>query len=267
MKKILGTTLLLFMFVRSGFAQDIPPRPDPPRLVNDYAGILSPVQRDQLEHMLVAFNDSTSTQIVVVLVNTFNYLDKAEFATRIGHTWGVGKQGFDNGLVFLIKPKQGNERGEAFIAVGYGLEPVITDAIARRIIELEMIPYFRQDDYYSGIYQGLKTAMSLASKEFSANDYARKENGNLWPIIIVFILVGILMTIMGGRSRNQKTMASQTSLWQLLALMSMMRQSHPGGFGKFTGGRGGFGSGGFGGGGFGGFGGGGFGGGGAGGSW
>ncbi len=267
MKQFLLIGLLLIFSVSFLNAQEIPPRPVPPRLVNDLAGILNASEQRTLEDMLVAFNDSTSTQIVVAVVPSLNHLDKAEFATRLGHEWGVGQKEFDNGMVFLLKPKIGNEKGEIYIAVGYGLEPVITDGIARRIIETEMIPRFRQDDYFSGLENGLKVAMKLAANEFSANDYMKSTEQNPWgPIIFVIVFVA-LMAAIGSKSKNHKSIATQTSLWQLLWLMSQMSGSSKGSFGKFNSGSGSFG--GFGGsrGGFGGFGGGGFGGGGAGGSW
>jgi len=243
----------------SAFAQGIPARPDPPRLVNDFANVLSPEQVADLENQLVSFNDSTSTQIVVVIVPSLNNLDKADFAEQIGSKWGVGQQKTNNGCVVLIKPKSAGERGEAFIAPGYGLESVIPDATAFNIVNNEMIPRFKQNDYYSGIKAGVITVMALAKGEFTASQYDKRKSkktglGFLVPIIIMII---VFLMIKGGGGKHH-SIGKSLPFWTLLMLMGSGNRGGGGGFG---------GGGDSGGGGFGGFGGGGFGGGGAGGSW
>ena len=97
--------LLLIAFTLPIVAQDIPDRPLPPRLVNDYTGTLAPEQLAALERKLVAFNDSTSTQIAVVLVKSLNGYDKADYTYRLAEKWGVGQKGKNNGAVILVKPK------------------------------------------------------------------------------------------------------------------------------------------------------------------
>ena len=104
-----------------------------------------------LETKLVNFDDTTSTQIAIVTVKSLNGYSKEEFTDRIGEKWGVGRKGKDNGVLILIKPKYGNERGQARISVGYGLEGAIPDAIANRIVNYDLIPYFKQGDYYTGL--------------------------------------------------------------------------------------------------------------------
>lgn len=248
-------------------AQQIPPRPVPPRLVNDLAGVLSESQVQRLEGKLVEFVNKTSNQITIVIVPSLNGFDKADFATRIGHEWGVGQKGFDNGVVVLLKPKSGNERGETFISVGYGLEPVITDAASRRIIENEMLPAFREDNYYAGLDAATDILMGLAAQEFSSDEYAPQVNPivGLIPLFLIIAVV-IILSRMGSR---QNSIGKNIPFWTMLFLLSSMN-SGKGSYGNFSGGKGSFGGGGFGGGGgggFGGFGGGRFGGGGAGGSW
>ena len=137
--------ITVLLGVSSASGQEIPARPDPPRLVNDFTGVLSGDEIQRLEQKLVMFNDSTSTQIVVVLVKSLNGYDKNEFARLIGEQWGVGQKGKNNGAVILVKPKYPNEKGEACIQTGYGLEGVIPDALAKRIVENEMLPNFRNN--------------------------------------------------------------------------------------------------------------------------
>lgn len=245
-------------------AQDIPAKPDPPRLVNDFANILAPEEVYKLENKLVAYNDSTSTQIVVVIVPTLNGYDKAQFADRLGESWGVGQKGKNNGVVVLIKPKTEREKGEAHIAIAYGLEEVIPDAITNRVVDNEMIPEFREGRYYAGIDKGTTIIMGLASKLFSAKDYDKKHSSSPFAALIPIIIIAVVLLLMRGSGRRQTMGGSNLPFWTTLFLLnSMGSRGHSGSWGNFSGGSGGFGGGG----GFGGFGGGSFGGGGAGGSW
>ena len=117
----------------------IPPAPNPPRLVNDFANILTPEQIQEKENRLVAFNDSTTNVICVVTVNDLGYYTAAEFAYEIGEQWGVRSDDKRNGVVLLLKPRN-ETSGEVYISVGYDLEGAIPDAIAKRIIETKMMP-------------------------------------------------------------------------------------------------------------------------------
>jgi len=256
--------LALLFFAGQLMASDIPPRPNPPRLVNDFAGVLTSQQAQNLEYQLRYFHDTTSNQIVVVTVKSLNGMDPSMFATELGEKWHVGQKKFDNGVVVLVKPKYGNSRGQAFIAVGYGLESVIPDATAKKIIEYEMIPSFKQGDYYNGIRKATATIMKLAAGEISAKGYNKAHESS--PLVaflpfLIFILIFLLIRMSNARSYS---VGKGTSFWTAFMLGSMLGgSSHSGSWNDFSGGSSG---GGFGGG-FSGFGGGSFGGGGAGGSW
>jgi len=260
------TIILLFAVVltATGVLAQLPERPQPPRLVNDFAGVLSDGEKQKMESSLVQFARKTSTQIVVVTVSDFDGYDRADYAYKIGEKWGVGQQGTDNGLVVLLKPKIGNSRGEVFIATGYGLEGVLPDAVVNStIVNNEMIPRFKQNDYYGGLAAGLSVIMDITRGEYTAENYQEKvEAGGSAGIPFGIIFFILLITIF-GRSRRRRFYSPGRSLPFWLA-MGMMSGSHrsSGSFGNFSSG-----SGSFGGGGFGGFGGGSFGGGGAGGSW
>ncbi len=264
MKKILF--LLLFMFPFWTFAQDIPERPDPPRLVNDLANVLNENQKNQLEQELESYARQTSTQIVVVTVPDLGGYEASDYSFRLGEKWGVGQKGKDNGVVILFKPKIADSRGQVFVAVGYGLEGVIPDAVANRdIVDHEMIPRFKSGDIYGGLYNGVQVIMSLASGEFSAKQYhekvSNKGNGSGFGVFI-FLLIVIILSIFRGKRRYYSG-GSSLPFWLLMGGMMGSGRSRGGSWGDFSGGGGSFGGGG----GFGGFGGGSFGGGGAGGSW
>lgn len=265
---------LLWLTSLTLVAQDIPVRPDPPRLVNDFAGLLTSTQAEALEYKLRYFNDTTSNQIVVVTVESLNGYDAASFAFTIGEKWQVGQRDFNNGIVVLVKPKYSNsDGGKAFIAPGYGLEPVVPDATAKRIVENEMIPSFKQGDYYQGIDQATTVLMKLASGEISAKGYNKEAEAPWWVALIPFFIMVFIIVMIGRSKQNSHGIGSRNSnLWTALLLGSLLNnRSHGGSWSNFSGGSSGSsgfggGSSGFGGG-FSGFGGGSFGGGGAGGSW
>ena len=228
--------------------------PNPPRLVNDYTGTLSASQIETLERKLVAYNDSTSTQILVLLVDDLQEYSIEQYATEIGHSWGVGQKGKNNGLVILVKPKKGSSKGQATIRTGYGMEQYVTDATGKLIIDKEMIPAFSENDYYTGIDNAVNTIMDLCSGKFSQDEYASDDGFPLWLIILFIIAIFIVLSKFSDNNGQNYSGGGTRTIWI------------PMGGGGFSGG--GFGGGSFGGGGgFGGFGGGGFGGGGASGSW
>lgn len=272
---VLPLVMVLFLMLTQsgGLSAQVPPRPQPQRLVNDLADIFSSSQEERMEQTLVAFTDSTSNQIAVVSVPDLYGMDKAQLAFQIGEEWGVGQQKFDNGVVILVKPKVGNSRGEVFIATGYGLEGVLTDAVCRRIIEQYMIPAFQANDYYAGVENALNVILPLAAGEISTDEFASGD-GSESVIASVFFLLFIFIIFValfksGGNNRPQNMGGGNRkglSAADLIMLSILSNNSNSRGSDGWGGSSGGFG-GGFGGGGFGGFGGGGFGGGGAGGSW
>lgn len=266
------TVLLLFGFLVSSqslFSQDIiPDRPSPPRLVNDFAGLLSREDAAYLENKLVEFNNQTSNQITVVILSDLSGYAISDFAFRLGEKWGVGQEGFDNGIVILVKPKTASERkGEVFIATGYGLEGAVPDAVAKRIVDAEMLPAFRESNYLEGLNNSVDVLFELTRGEYSPDQYMKDSSEPTAGIGIGFFIFLLIMLSVISRIRRNRHYSPGHSLpfWTAVFLAGSGRRSHSGSFGSFSSGGGSFG--GFGGGGFGGFGGGSFGGGGAGGSW
>ncbi len=244
----------------------IPERPNPPRLVNDFAGLFTSGQTTALEHELAAFDDSTSNQITIVTVNDLEGYDPAEYATRIGLEWGVGSADFDNGVVVLVKPKN-TSSGQVFIAVGYGLEGAIPDAYAKRIISNEMIPHFMNNDYYGGVYAACGTLMKLAGGEISAaREHEEEDGGAVIALMVMLFIIFLVIIVISGK--NDSGNGGNGGRRVYTGPIITMGDDFWGGSSRRGGGSfgGGFGGGSFGGG-FGGFGGGSFGGGGAGGSW
>jgi len=98
-------SFLIAGFLYSIAAQEFPDKPVPAKLVNDLAGLLSPEEVDALEQKLVAYDDSTSTQIAVVTIRDLQGYEVADYAQRLAEKWGIGQKGLDNGILILIKPK------------------------------------------------------------------------------------------------------------------------------------------------------------------
>lgn len=239
-------------------AKEIPPVPNPPRLVNDFVGVLSGVEVQALEQKLVAYDDSTSTQIAIVIEESLDGDDIFDYSYRLAEAWGIGRQGKNNGILIYIA--LGDRK--LWIQTGYGAEGFLPDAMAKRIIERIITPNFRQQNYYQGLDQATSTIIQLGNGEY-INEDAGQEGGIPFPVIIIFIVLFIVIVIIiskgggGGGGYNRQGRYDSGGGWVIFG---------PGGGSGWSGGGGG-GSGWSGGGGFGGFGGGGFGGGGAGGSW
>lgn len=255
--------LFLFLFFSlTLFSQNrIPDAPNPPRLVNNFSkefpNFLSLEEQEMLESKLVSFAESTSNQIVIIIVDDLAGYEPAEYTYELGDKWGIGHEKEDNGIVILIKPTGGAGERKFFIATGKGLEGAIPDITCRQIEEEELIPYLKTGEYYKALDNTTDVLMKFAKGEYNSAKYAKKKGkGAKSTAIIVLLIIALFVYLLskkGGRGgRGGMTMG-------------------PAGFffmGSGFGSGGGFGGGSSsGGGGFGGFGGGGFGGGGSGGSW
>lgn len=248
-------------------AQNFPEPMRPARAVNDFAGMLSPAEQARLEQKLRNFNDTTSSAIVVVTVNSTNGMDVAQYTTELAHKWGVGRADVDNGLVLLVSK---NDR-TINISTGYGLEGAVPDALAKRIIEQEIKPRFREGNFYAGLDAATDTIIKLASGEYQAEDVGEEApppGAIVLPILfLIFLIIIPIMKVRSFRKHHLGNRKRPLSWLSMLLLMSSMNRGNGRSYRDFRGGGGIFGGGGGGGGGFGGFGGGGFGGGGASGSW
>jgi uncharacterized protein len=263
MKYLLNITLLLF--ATSVFSQtEIPDRPNPPRLVNDYTNTLSAQEQQQLEQKLLAYNDSTSTQLTIVMVDTYGEYEPNQFGVEVFDKWKIGQAGKNNGLLISVAI----DDKKMFINTGYGLEDRVTDAASSSIIENYMKPAFRENNFYQGLNEASTIVFDLAAGKYTA-DKINNNGGSGIGLGAFLILFFIIITII-SRVRNVKNNhmgSGRSGGLGFLAMMLLMGSggSHRGSFGDFNSGGGGFGGGS--GGGFGGFGGGMTGGGGAGGSW
>lgn len=262
--KLMTKKLLLFVgFLLCGylaFAQDFPPKPN--TLVTDYTNTLSAEDKQKLENKLDAFNDSTSTQIAVVIIKSVGDYDINEYGATLGRKWGIGQKGKNNGILVLVAIND----HKMTIQTGYGAEGALPDVITEQIRVNDINPRFRQGDYYGGLDVGTDDIIKYTKGEYKADkkQVAPPEKSGGSIAILIFIVIVILILVFRNRGGGGQIIGSRggaSPFWWFLA-GSMLG----GGGGRGWGGGGSDGDGG-GGGGFGGFGGGDFGGGGSGGSW
>lgn len=256
MKQLFILLIIFFAFTPIKAQDCLLDQPAKKELVQDYADIIDAESEAHLRKTLIAFNDTTSTQILVVTLTDLCNKDKVVFSHELLHKWGIGQDGKNNGIVILIKPKEFDGKGETYIAVGYGLEGVLPDAIAKRIVENGMIPYFKEKKYSWGIIAAVNTVMAITSGEFTADEYAKKNSAGWMPFVFILIFI-IFFVILKSRGASKYGASNNLGFWAALMLMNASGRSHGGSFGNFSSGGGSFG----------GFGGGSSGGGGAGGSW
>lgn len=194
--------IISFLLVVAAFAglqaQDIPPKPNPPRLVNDLANQLSPSDVAQLEQKLVSYNDSTSSQIVIVTVPTLGDYPIADYAFKLGSAWGVGQKGKDNGIVLLWAPKE----RKIFIATGYGLEGAIPDAIAKRIVSQVITPRFKEGRFAQGLNDGVDMIFKYATGEYKADPKQDNGDGDSFPPLLIVVIVFVIILIIIFRNRK-----------------------------------------------------------------
>ena len=157
--------LLLLLILTLTLHAQFPPKPVPPRLVNDYAGILTAEQTATLEERLVAFDDSTSNQVMVLIVPDLGGDEIAAFTQNVWNAWGVGNKKYNNGVIVVVKPKN-STKGQVRIQTGYGLEGALPDIFCSKIIKNEMIPHFQDNDYYGGIVAALDVILPVCAGEY-----------------------------------------------------------------------------------------------------
>ncbi len=257
------------------FALSIPDKPS--SYVNDYAGLLSEGTRQNLEQTLYNFEQQTSNQVVVAIFPSLEGGSLEDFSIHLAEKWKIGTKGHDNGVILLVFKNDRKVR----IEVGYGLEGALPDAIAKRIIENEITPAFKQGDYDGGVSRAVGAILKATRGEYRAEPKKFSDLTNIRKLILyilfLFYLVLPIICYAGVVIGSVILFGFPAGVFigvlaaLLLAgirgvLMALSSGDTLSGRGGYWGG-GGFSGGGFSGGGFGGGGGGGFGGGGASGSW
>jgi len=218
---------------------EIPARParSEQTSVYDYAGLLKPTQKQELEQKLIQYADSTSTQIVVAVIGSTGGENIQYLGANWLTEWGIGQEGKDNGVLVVLA----RDDRRVGINTGRGVEGSLTDAMSRRIIETVMIPEFRKNDYYAGLDKGTDAIILVLSGEFSADPTSDMDQKIAGIIVLLIFIFFVLLIIF--RSRRGGRGGGGPDIFDIIILSNMGR----GGFGGGSSG-GGFGGGGFGGG-------------------
>jgi uncharacterized protein len=201
--------IIFLSIISLAISSQVPQRPNPPHLVNNYlsnpSDFLSESETNQLEQKLAQFSRETSNQICVVIMPDFNGYEPMELATQIGREWGIGQKDSKNGIVILINPVgQNGRKRQLAIAVGYGLEGAIPDLATKHIREKLIQPDFKQRLYFSGLNKGIDELMGLAKgeisvKNYNANDFSKKD---VFIYVILFFVIIIIISRFTNRSRT-----------------------------------------------------------------
>ena len=155
--------------------------------VTDTVGVLTDVEDASLERTLKQYRDETSNEIAILIVDTLygGAIDIA--AVETGRTWGVGGKDRDNGVVILVSYKD----REIFLAIGYGLEGVVPDIIAKAIIEKDILPLFREGEYYKGLIAGIDSLQKHIGGEYTAERYVQEKRSIRADVFLFIVLVGL----------------------------------------------------------------------------
>lgn len=165
--------------------------------VTDLAGVLTSSQKQNLESSLEAYRQETSNEIAVLIVPSLEGEVIADLAVEVGREWGIGTEEHNNGILLLIAI----EDRELFIATGYGLEGAVPDIVAKGIIDEEIVPQFRNGDYYAGVQAGIEALKKHIGGEYTADRYSSSGSSSDWSgiwIFIVIIGVQILAAVLGS---------------------------------------------------------------------
>ena len=242
---LLATSFVLLLFPLA-WSLDVPTLRG---RVNDYANVLQSSQTQALEAQLAQLERDTGHQVAVLTVPTLDGEDIEGFSIRVAENWKIGKKGYDNGAILVVAVKDRRLRLE----VGYGLEGVLPDAIAKRVTADYIVPHFRQQDYAGGIVAGIAAVDKVIRKEPLPEAARKKTQSRGWnmnsPIMIAITLA--ILGLMGFASTSDRR---RNSMWGTRG-----RRGGPmifggpsgwggggfgGGGGGFSGGGGGFGGGG-----------------------
>ncbi|MFN3946209.1 MAG: TPM domain-containing protein [Allosphingosinicella sp.] len=208
----IAAALLVVLFAAApGLAQNFPALSG--RVV-DEAGLLPPAEAAELAARLEQLEAATTRQLVVATVSDLQGYDIRDYGYRLGRHWGIGQERANNGIILLVAP---NARRVA-IEVGYGLEPIVTDALANRIIDEQILPRFRAGDMAGGIMAGagalidqLQAPPEVAEQRILEASQARQARGGrdgnsifpliFWGVVLVFIVIPMLRNGLGGGRR------------------------------------------------------------------
>lgn len=260
----LGAIVALLIWLVAGAAGAQPRFPQLTGRVVDQAELLSPQTEIELTRSLAALEAETQDQLVIVTLPDLQGYEIEDYGYQLGRVWGIGQAETDSGALLIVAPQERRVR----IEVGYGLEPILTDAFSSLVIQRDILPRFRSGDFEAGILAGAEAIMAqlrLDPAEAQARAAAvaqQQEDEGPSPWLILAIAIGgmfLLMVVVGaaaagaggGRRRRGGDNLSPVLIWAASEMLKSSGRSggrgggsFGGGFGGFSGGGGSFGGGG-----------------------
>ncbi|MEY4934743.1 MAG: hypothetical protein RIS64_1102 [Bacteroidota bacterium] len=182
-------TNILCLLLTLSFGQNLPEKPSPPRLVNDFSNLMTPQEQELLEKELVRYSDSTTTQITVITLPTLDGYEIEPYGVELFRKWGIGTKK-NNGILVLVSTDPTRRR--ANITTGYGMEGVLPDMICKRIIDYQLVPNFKKKAYYDGLLATVKKISQHANGEYVNESFGQKDNGMTDGEVVLMILFIIL---------------------------------------------------------------------------
>jgi uncharacterized protein len=211
---------LFCFFLTTVFGQNIPEKPSPMRLVNDFSQILSVNERTALEQTLIRYNDSSTTQIAIVTLPNLGTNEIAPFGVELFRKWGIGTKELNNGVLIFVCTDSTNRR--ANITTGYGMEGVLPDMICRRILDNHLVPNLQKGTYYQGFTETIERIQQQAKGAYKPKMFSKKQKKEVKPLtfgqkglvfaFILFYILSISFRIMsGGRIGGGKRLKWRSS--------------------------------------------------------
>ena len=177
---------------------DEPLPPPPAAYFNDYAGIVPPAEAQRLDAKLRQFAKETSTQVVVAIFERLPSPSLEDYTIRTAESWRVGRKDWDNGAVLFVFTKDRKLR----IETGYGLEGALPDALARRILDEQVVPRFRQGDWTGGIEAGIDGILAATRGEYKAPPPNKPKGVPLLTLLIILFFVILLIWLASQGARH-----------------------------------------------------------------
>jgi uncharacterized protein len=205
-KTSLIIAVLISALISSAHALEVPKLQG---YVNDYAGMISPRAKAELENELMSFEQTDSTQIVILTVPSLEGDPIENFGIKVAEAWKIGRKGKDNGAIFIVAKQDRKMR----IEVGRGLEGKLTDLMSGRIIDLVVGPRFKRGDYDGGFIAGVSAIIDTTRGEFKADgDHSRQASDKASRFMSLLIFVAFAMLILGSISRPLGAVAGAAGL-------------------------------------------------------
>jgi len=196
---------LVALVARAALA-DAQTLPRPTNKVGDFAGVLTPAARAELQSLLTTLEKDTTAEVVVATTASLNGMSVEEYGNRVFNEWRIGKAALDNGVLVLVAPTERQIR----IEVGYGLEGVIPDALAGVIIRDDFLPGFRDGNYEAGILKGVRRVAAVVrakqvvtSEQLAAPAPSSRPGVFLWIVFAAMAAMWLAGAVMAGATLGQ----------------------------------------------------------------